>query len=368
MINRIAILGVGLIGGSLGKIWKERRPEIFITGFDYPDVLNRALELGAIDAAASTIVEAVRSADVIVLAAPLQTNSELMKQLAPILNFDTIVLDTGSVKRLIEITANDCLPYSALFIGGHPMAGSEHSGIEQINSYLFENATFVLCPSARVLPMMDSARIKVFLELLSVLGSRILIVDAEVHDRIAATVSHLPQILAVLLTNLVQNRMSEKEPFLDLAAGGFRDMTRIASSSFHLWEGILTENKQPIVEVLDRFSNMLRTIRSWIVKDDFASVGESFSQAHALRVQIPSDSKGFLNPLFEILVGVADRPGALALITSALSENGLNIKDIELLKIRIGTGGTFRLGFDQKNAAKRAIIILKQLGIEARFR
>lgn len=362
---KIALLGVGLIGGSLGLAWKRHRPELTITGYDEPEVLEEALRRGAIDQRAADPVAAVGGADLVVLAAPIGAILRLMEAVAPHLEAGAVVTDVGSVKTPIAEHARRVLPAANPFIGGHPMAGSEKGGIAHADAFLFENATYVLAPPPDVRVEALAERYPGLARLVQATGARLLVLEAERHDHIAATVSHLPQLLAVTLMNAAAEANAEDGAFLRLAAGGFRDMTRIASSPFAMWRDVLVANRGPILDALGRFAMAFQRTRNRLIEDDPDALEDAFDAARHVRERIPRDMKGFLAPLAEVYLYAEDRPGFLVGITSAVYEAGLNIKDIELLKIREGTGGAFRLGFATASDADAAVEALKAAGYRA---
>ncbi|MGI9174076.1 MAG: prephenate dehydrogenase/arogenate dehydrogenase family protein [Rhodothermales bacterium] len=364
-MKKIALLGVGLIGGSLGLVWKKHHSDLTITGYDEPDVLDEALRRGAIDERAAEPAAAVRGADLVVLAAPIGAILRLLETIAPHLQPGAVVTDVGSVKVPVAAHARDVLPAANPFVGGHPMAGSEKGGIAHADAFLFENATYVLTPPADVQAEALPEQHPDLVQLVQVTGARLLMLEAERHDRIAATVSHLPQLLAVTLMNAAAEANDEDEAFLRLAAGGFRDMTRIASSPFSMWRDILVANEGPILDVLARFAAAFQRTRNRLAEDDVAALEQAFDTARRVRERIPRDMKGFLQPLAEVYLYAEDRPGFLVGITSAVYEAGLNIKDLELLKIREGTGGAFRLGFATASDADAAVDALNAAGYRA---
>jgi len=365
MIQRIAILGVGLIGGSLALAWKKNRADLTLVGYDVPAVLEAALERGQIDEAALTLAEAVPTADLVVLAVPLAPMLRLLEEIAPLLQPGTLVTDVGSVKQPLMAQARQVLSEANPFIGGHPMAGSEQGGAANADAFLFENATYVLCPPEGLTPEALPQRYADFVALVEATGARVLVLEAERHDRIAATVSHLPQLLATMLMNYAAERNAEDDAFLRLAAGGFRDMTRIASSPFAMWQHILLANEGPILDALAGFATALQKTRNRIIEQDLDGLHKAFAEARRVRDTIPKDTKGFLHPLADIYVYAEDRPGVLAHITGTLFEAEVNIKDIELLKIREGTGGAFRLSFSDEATADAAIEVLERAGCRA---
>ena len=353
-MHRICIVGVGLIGGSFGLAIRRHRPNLDICGFDRPEVLEPALERSAITRAESALPEAVRDADLVLLAAPVEESIRLMAELAPHVSGDTIVTDACSVKAPLRDAARRHLPDPRRYIGGHPMAGSERAGIRHADEFLFENAAYVLCPPEDTSAKEFKSRFGDLLSLVELTGARVLLMDAEKHDRIAARISHLPQLLAVALVNSVGRGLETDPELLLLSAGGFRDMTRIASSSFAMWKEILDRNAEWIGPALDDFSQEVHELCNLLGRKDLSGIEEHFRSADGTRTAIPEKSKGFLTPVWDLYVFVADQPGALHEVTGLLAEVNVSIKDIELLKIREGTGGTFRIGFESRLSADTA--------------
>ncbi len=365
MIERIAILGTGLIGGSLGLTWKERRPECTIVGNDQPEVLDTAEARGAIDEKAADPVTAVDGADLVVLATPLATVLKLLDAIGDHVDEGTIITDVGSVKQPVLDQAEEVLPDGVPFVGGHPMAGAEQAGIDHADSLLFENAVYVLCTLGddglpdEVDPLVD---------LIEATGARPLLLAPNRHDRLVAAVSHLPQLLAVALVNTVADTDDPDEATnlaLELAGGGFRDMTRIADSPFEMWRDILVGNEGAIHDALSNFRRTLRTLRNRLIEDDLDALEAAFTDARTARDEVPGDSKGFLHPLADVYVRATDEPGIIHELTGHLVDADLNIKDIELQKIREGTGGTFRLAFATAADANAAVEALNDADYEA---
>jgi prephenate dehydrogenase len=365
MIDRLAILGTGLIGGSLGLAWKQRRPDLTIVGHDQPKVLEQADAGGAIDEKAAAPVTAVLEADAVVLATPVATTLRLLDTIADDLPDGCLVTDVGSVKQPVMDQAQDVLPEHAHFVGGHPMAGAEHSGIEHADPLLFENAVYSLSLPSGVDEEALNGPLSPLVDLVEMSGARPLLLDAERHDQLVAAVSHVPQLLAVALVNLVADTEDEEDLALQLAGGGFRDMTRIATSPFEMWRDVLVGNEGAIHEALSRFRRHLREMRNRLIEEDLDALAALFEDARSARESIPKDSKGFLHPLAEVYVRAPDQPGVLHEVTGHLSAANLNIKDIELQTVREGTGGTFRLAFDKHADAEQALSVLSEAGYEA---
>lgn len=366
--TRIAIMGTGLIGGSLGLVWKDRRPNVTIVGYDRPNVLEIAQDRGAIDAKAADPITAVDDTDLVVLATPPATALRLLETIGDHLSEDTIVTDVASVKQPILDQARDVLPEGVPFLGGHPMAGAENSGIEHADSLLFENAVYVLClPDGTDEEQLEGPLAPV-LDLVEATGARPLLLEAQRHDDLVAAVSHLPQLLSVALVNTVADTEDPDEATalaLKLAGGGFRDMTRIASSPFDMWRDILVGNEGAIHDAVSRFRRQLRSLRNRLIENDLDALEEAFDDARTARDAIPRDTKGFLHALADVYVRAPDKPGVIHELTGHLVDADLNIKDIELQKIREGTGGTFRLAFSEGADADAAIEVLQAAGYEA---
>ena len=355
--KRITIIGIGLIGGSLALAIKNSFPAIRIIGVDKQQILKRALKRNAIDIAEHSIERAVRSADLVIIATPIFAIAKILPIVARNIASHTIVTDTGSVKRAIVEQAQKLFP-NGNFIGGHPMAGSEFSGIDAAHPLLFQNAIYILTPTSNNKQQVASELLQDFS---SSLDARIFTVDPATHDSIAAAVSHLPQLVAVALMNTVGKRHPNSPAHLSLAAGGFRDMTRIASSKFEMWKDILSANQKEINKALRIFINQLEKIAA-AIKSNPSRLSAEFKSSRNLRLRIPPSMKGFISPLVDLSVFIEDKPGELAHLTSTLAEYKINIKDMELLKVREGRGGTFRLSFENHSVSKKAAHILQRAG------
>lgn len=362
-IKQVSIIGTGVLGGSFAKALKTRHSDPpFIVGYDRPEIALEALALGIIDRAAPHLASAVHDADLVILATPIQTILQNLTDIAAFLKPNALVTDVGSVKSPILSHAQAVLKPETLFIGGHPMAGSERSGPSAADAFLFENATYVLCPPSGLDENDFITQASPLIDLIQVTGARLLILDAARHDRIAATISHLPQMIAVTMMNVASILNKTDDAFLKLAAGGFRDITRIASSAFPMWRDILRTNEPAIQEAVALFQAHLGDLLYHLEHEDLAPIQSAFETAREARNTIPKNSKGFLKLLVDVYVFAEDVPGFLYKLTKTLYDAGFNIKDMELLKIREGTGGAFRLSFDSNAEADAAIEALNQAG------
>jgi len=361
----IVIYSTGLLGGSIGLALKKSGYKGKIIGISSPRNREIAGKLGCIDEAAGyeDLQNAVSRCDCLFLCSPICTIIKTIEQLGKLdLPEGLLITDVGSTKKAIVESASRHLPPHVHFTGGHPMAGYEKNGPGASDPYLFQNATYVLTPSGGAVSEIDRS-FAVFLE--KYLGCRYLFLDPAVHDTIAATVSHVPHILAVALVCLAHDIDNQVPGTISLAAGGFRDMTRIASAPYDMWHDILVTNKTAAEPVLDKMISKMTELRNLLKTD---SLKGPFEEAREIREKIPLTSKGFIHRLSEVLVLAKDQPGIISSISASLAEKNINIKDIEVLKVREGEGGTIRLAFETDAIAKEAVEILEQRGFQARER
>ena len=353
-LKNISIIGLGLIGGSIAKALKNNSASLHIRGFDKKDILEEAVKDGSIDGALNSIEESVNS-DIIFLCLPTELSLEYFIKLAPIISEDTIISDVCGVKGIFETNWRK-LNSKGFYIGGHPMTGKETSGYISSDPLLFENSVYIISESAKKLTDLDE-----FLQVIKLLGARIRILDPYIHDKVISRVSHLPQLLSIALVNAAGENGNGVN-YLDFAAGGFRDMTRIASSNYEIWEAVLKLNKDEILNSIDKLNNKLLKIEELLKENNFNDLQLLFQKASIKRDAIPKNAKGFLNPLYDLFIYVKDEPGVLSKLTTLMYKNNISIKDIELLKIREGTGGTFRISFESEKIGLTAKKLIEEAG------
>lgn len=359
--DTVTIVGTGLMGGSLGLAIERFYPDKTVAGVDYPEEIKGALRRDAIDEGydPNNLESAVDGSDLVVLATPIDRIIEIIGKLPELIEEETVVLDLGSTKKDICSRGREALDGTpATFIGGHPMTGAEVKGIAGAHPLLYENSVFVL-----VMPEGKPTEVSEKLEgFLAGLGAEPRYMAAETHDRIVARVSHLPQLISISLMETV-GEADQPGDYLGLAGGGFRDMTRIAESPFEIWEDILDTNGELIREEVENF---LRNTEETLSSIEKGGIGRKFAEAGELRGELPRSSKGISSSTFKVAVMIPDKPGALAEMTSSLAEEGINIRDLELQKVREDYGGTFQVYFDSLEAAREAKEILMNHGFESR--
>jgi len=323
--RRAAVVGTGLIGGSIGLALRRRG--WLVSGSDQdPARVARAVELGAVD-----VVGVDPEAEITFLATPVR--SVAASATWALANTKGLVTDVGSVKgSIVEAVAD------ARFIGGHPMAGSELEGIEGADADLFAGAVWVLTPT----PATDDANLRALRSVILDLGADVVALTPEHHDALVAVVSHVPHLTAASLMRLADERGTEHRALLRLAAGGFRDMTRIASGHPGIWPDICAENRIAIVDVLDGLVASLREVRAIVAGDDRDGLLALLEQARAARANLPSRLSG-IGDLCEIRIPVPDRAGVLAEVTTLAGRLDVNIADLEIAHSSEGEQGVLIL-------------------------
>jgi len=260
-LKRIAIIGVGLIGGSLGLALKKRNLVEEVVGIGRrQESMDKALQAGAVDRATLKLEEGVKDVDLVVMATPVGLITEMIKRTIMALSRGVIITDVGSTKEKIIQEVNNFLPEGISFVGGHPLAGSEKRGVEEARADLFENSVCVLTPGEKT----SSRASETVKSLWESVGARVLIMKPEEHDFLIAATSHLPHLIATTLVNLVSDLKGEDERILSLIAGGFKDTTRIAASPPELWRDICLSNKDNLTAMIDKFKGLLEEVKEHI--------------------------------------------------------------------------------------------------------
>jgi prephenate dehydrogenase len=356
LVDTLVIAGVGLIGGSIGLGARQRFLARKVVGLDEdPVALEAAVGLGAIDEAQLHPGPWLGEADLVVLASPARTLVHSARSLTPFLSPQTVVTDVGGVKGEVTEALKDMR-----FIGGHPMAGSERMGVQNAGAALLENAVWVLTPDAGS----DAEALRLVRTFVENLGAKPLETTPAQHDQLVAAVSHLPYLAAVALTQLIAEDANHDLMML-LAAGGFRDLTRVASGSPRMSRDMVIANRAALREALAAFRERLGHLETLL--DDPGKMLAEIEAAKRSRDGIPIVRRSLLPARFEVVIAVSDRPGELARITRALGEAKVNIKDIEVLGIR-EAGGAIRLAFESEAQLAEGTRALMAVGYEARGR
>jgi len=286
--SRVAVLGTGLVGGSFALALRKLRPRPRVVGWDKPEVLRVAKKRGAIDKAEPNLARAVAGADLVYVALPVGATLELLPQIARAASAKALVSDAASSKRAICARAAECFQKGALFLGGHPMAGKEVSGIAAADAKLFRGARYALIARAGLVAGEKiEPRVAAFDALVRKLGAQPIWLDAESHDRAAAIVSHLPQLLSVALAGVVRDSTDKSGLPVTLAGRGLRNALRLAGSPYSVWRDIVLTNTDNIDGALDRMSQAIENLRAVLrgreLEAEFADAAELYKILHDLK-------------------------------------------------------------------------------------
>ena len=354
--KKIGFIGLGLIGGSIAKAIRQYYPEYDIIAFDKnKESLALAVQEGTIHTACSSIDDNFRDCTYIFLCAPVNYNAAYLSQLKSLIDSDCILTDVGSVKTSIHKEVIR-LGMEESFIGGHPMAGSEKSGFMNSKAHLIENAYYILTPTAKV----AKEKVSAYKEFVTSLKALPVILDYNEHDIITGTISHLPHIIAASLVNLIRETDDENETMKTIAAGGFKDITRIASSSPVMWQHICASNREQILTLIDRYTEELNTMRSLVAERKEKEIYDFFSHAKDYRDSITITSSGPLRKVFECYCDLIDEAGGIATIATILASNNISIKNIGIIHNREFENGVLRIELYEEEALNCAIALLRK--------
>jgi len=335
--ERVAVVGTGLIGTSIAMA--AARAGDAVRGFDVDaTALRRAADVSGFIPARS-LEECVEGATLVFVCTPIPSLSPLAVQ-ALALASEAVVTDVGSVKSHVETEVRSAADpaHLARFVGGHPMGGSERSGPDRASPAVLDGIVWVVTPCAETDPT-SVARLEAWVERV---GARPVRMDAERHDRLVAMVSHLPQVASTVLMGLAATEEAGEPEILLLAAGGFRDLTRLAASSPHLWSDILLANREAIADAIDLYVARLSVMRDLVLGNRGSEVEEAFVRAKDARLQLATKPQVKAG-VAVIQVPVPDRPGVLAELTVSLGEAGVNIEDLQIVHSPEGGRGTVHL-------------------------
>lgn len=358
--DRVAILGVGLIGGSIGLRLKAMEFRGTVVAFDQPDVLAEALERGAIDQGFGDISQAVAGADLIILAVPVIEALGILPTVLKQAKAGAVITDTCPTKLELERVA-EATASGGIYIGGHPLAGKDRQGIANADADLFESAYWLLCARESVPPEAREA----LMWWVRMIGGYPILVDARRHDEIAAKTTHVPLIIALTLTQWLAEHSATEPLLARLASGSFQSMTSLASLPPEMWAGVLQTNRAEVLHSIREFKQALEEIEGRIVAGEFA---DAWRHAAEFQRKISRDRPGDWDANCELDVTVTDRPGAIAKIASIFAHHSINIRDIGLTLVRERRGGNLRVTMESRADARRALEILKFEGYVARLK
>lgn len=350
---KLAVLGVGLIGGSIGLAAKERLDAEVIGWGPRQASLDRALELGAIDGAAGSIEEACAGAELVFCAGPVAALPDLARAALAASGPEAVVSDAGSTKRGIVAALGD----DERFVGGHPLAGAETAGVGNARADLFDGARWYLTPTERTGGILYDRLQRA----IAGLGARPQAIDAAAHDRLMATVSHLPHVLADVLAAQAAAELTHESERMPEVGPSFRDATRVAGSNPSIWGDIFAANRDAVVAAIDDAVARLREARALIASGEAGAVEAWHAAAGADRRRL-LEAELTAGPLHELRVVVANRPGTVAELALALGEAGVNIEDMALHPAADMQSGAISLWVSGSEGAERAAALVRELG------
>ena len=353
MKGRVFVIGLGLIGGSLALCVKGQHRDCKIIGFDiYEEQGKLAKMLGIVDELADSIEESAKEADLILIATPVQETERILELLARLpLKENVIISDTGSTKSTIVKKAEKLIDKGITFIGGHPMAGSHKSGVAAARELLFENAFYLLTPPSRV----PEENLNVLKEWLKGTNARFITISPEEHDYLTGVISHFPHVIAASLVHQAEKTSQDQKLVTRLAAGGFRDITRIASSSPAMWRDILLHNKEVMLQLLNEWQQEMEKVTSMIQDGDSEKIYRFFSEAKQFRDELPQKEKGAIPSFYDLFVEVPDYPGVISEVTAYLAKEEISITNIQIRETREDIIGVLVISFQTDDDRTRAI-------------
>lgn len=350
----IGFIGLGLIGGSIAKAIRHFYPEIRLLAVSgHKETISRALAERLIDEGFEKVGCAFEKCDYIFLCAPVSLNADYLEELKPFIKKDCIVTDVGSTKTDIHCKVTE-LGMEANFIGGHPMAGSEKTGLDHAKRHLIENAYYIITPTSKV----SREAVDDYAQFIASLKALPLILDYREHDYVTAAISHLPHLIAAGLVDLVRNNDSEAEYMKTMAAGGFKDITRIASSSPVMWEQICMTNRENISKLLGNYIESMTEIKNSLDQQKGEDIYRLFQEAGDYRSSFSDRPAGPIKKSYVLYVDLLDETGGIATVATILACNQINLKNIGIVNNREFEEAVLKIEFYEEAPCKKAAALL----------
>ncbi|MCD8133609.1 MAG: prephenate dehydrogenase [Clostridiales bacterium] len=354
--EKIGFIGLGHIGGSVAKTIHRIYPDIPLIAYDTSaETLSAALEDGVITEACDGVTDAFADCEYIYLCAPVLDNNDYVQKLSGLLHANMLLTDVGSVKNRIHENIQLYPELEKHFIGGHPMCGTEHTGYENSTPYMLENAYYVLTPT----PTVSHSKVMEFEAFIKSIGAIPLILDYKKHDFSVGSISHLPTVIACTLVNLVKNLDDDSETLRTIAAGGFKDITRVASSDPCMWENICIANKDQILDLIDAYVGAIQKTRDTIEGGDETEIRDFFSSAKEYRDSF-NINRGALRPIYRLFLDLIDEAGGIATIATILATNGISIRNIGIIHNREFQQGVLQVEFYDQASYDQAVQLLNR--------
>ena len=357
-LKTIGFIGLGLIGGSIARRIKQVHPDTVIMAYMRTrSTLEEAKDDGIVDIILDGVDETLRACDMIILCTPVSFNESYLKAIRPFIKPGCIVTDVGSTKTAIHETVI-ALDMEDCFVGGHPMAGSERTGYACSKASLLENAYYVITPTSKT----TKDQLDTMIQFAADQAAIPLVLDYKNHDYAVAAISHVPHVIASSLVNLVAQSDFPDGTMKKIAAGGFKDITRIASSSPVMWQNICASNREPILSLMDQYLAILTKLRGYIDSSNEQALLSFFQQAKDYRDSITLPSVKSPTVYYECFVDLVDETGGIAAVAGLLAQYHISIKNIGIVNNREFEEGVLQLAFPDKQTLTRAKRLLTDNG------
>lgn len=352
----IGFAGLGMIGGSIARTIRRVHPDCTLYGYDVDQKsLQVALEDGTLNKTFDELDEDFANCDIIFLCAPVDINIENLKKLKGVVPPNCLITDVGSVKNPMQKAVKE-LGMETQFIGGHPMVGSEKTGYLNSNDRLLENAYYFVTPSDSTM-FQHIATMSSFAQSL---GALAVTLRPEEHDMITASISHVPHLIAAALVQIVRRADTQNGMLKQLAAGGFKDITRIASSSPIMWEQICMNNSENIKTLLKAMMEDMQKMIDHMEEGDGKFINEYFQEAGTYRNSVPDHSVGLFEKIHKLYIDIPDEPGTIANAAAQLAFNSINIKNLGIVNNREFEEGALEIMFYDEESCNRAAEVLRR--------
>ncbi len=353
-------IGMGLIGGSIAVALRNAQPDAVIRAYvRNADRLKKAVDDGVLNEICADPVSSAASADLIFLCAPTGANIENLKKLKGHIGEHTLITDVGSVKGDIQKTAEE-LGIADRFLGAHPMTGKEKTGYVSADPGILENAYYIVTPSDKT----DKEDLEAMVSLIKAVRSLPLITDPAYHDHATAAISHVPHLIAASLVNMVKDEDNEEGFMKTIAAGGFKDITRIASSDPDMWESICKSNSVNIREILNVYIRELQSVDGILERGEFGEINRLFAESGEYRSGMAERRGTRMFKEYKLYVDIPDETGQIAKIATILAEKNVNIKNIGITHNREMAEGALYISFDSEEDRDISIPLLESKGLK----
>lgn len=363
-VSKVAIIGTGLIGGSLSIALRNAAVAKHVACYDTsPEVRDAVRVMRIADSVSDSAGEAVSDAEIVFIAVPNGSIVDCFQEIRGKLSPGCVVSDLGSVKEEVVRTVERLSPEGVRYVGAHPMAGSEQSGVRSARPGLFRDALIILTPT----PHTDPDAIRCLTDLFRRIEARVTRIDPVVHDRAMAAISHLPHMLSVLLMKLADDQSEEMPLLYEVAAGGFRDMTRVAASNVDVWTDIASANRSFIIERLNAFSGSLNLLVDVLEREDLSSLSTILEEARDARTQLSIKSGLIDEEVFEVSLQIPNEPGVISRITAIVASEGVNIENMEITHPTEGETGIMAIKIIEEGKAALACERLCSAGYRASY-